>query len=235
MTHITQETAVALAKQSGASAFFESMPTDFVEVVMTASNLQALCEATAKHVIDTLTAGVELPPLPDWDATKLWTTLLAWNETMPGKCEKYADEAEVLINTVLQDYARQALAKQAGEIERLNKELADALDCKLGNGPTALSNVIAERDQLKARLAALEGQEPHKILRHVSGATWLDVTHDYHDESDLRVYLAAGAQPAQPNGDIDLTPRTPEQQAAALKWVGGLRQLAQQDPDYEQS
>lgn len=39
------------------------------------------------------------------------------------------------------------------ENQSLKAELADALDCKLGNGPTALTMVIAERDSLKAELA----------------------------------------------------------------------------------
>jgi len=43
------------------------------------------------------------------------------------------------------------------EVERLRDDLADALDCKAG-GPTALSMVIAERDTLRAQLAASEAR-----------------------------------------------------------------------------
>lgn len=35
-----------------------------------------------------------------------------------------------------------------GRIEQLEREVADALDCRYGTGPTALSMVLAERDQL---------------------------------------------------------------------------------------
>lgn len=42
----------------------------------------------------------------------------------------------------------------AAEIEKLRNDLADALDCKNGAGPTALSLVIEERDSLRAELAA---------------------------------------------------------------------------------
>lgn len=43
-------------------------------------------------------------------------------------------------------------------IERLEGDLADALDCKRGDGPTALSMVLAERDELMAEIERLEAK-----------------------------------------------------------------------------
>jgi len=45
------------------------------------------------------------------------------------------------------------------EIDRLKNELLDAIDCKNGKGPTALSMVIQERDALRARVKELEKRE----------------------------------------------------------------------------
>lgn len=47
---------------------------------------------------------------------------------------------------------------EADELTRLRAELADALDCKNGNGPTALSMVIDERDKIRADLAASQAE-----------------------------------------------------------------------------
>ena len=44
---------------------------------------------------------------------------------------------------------RQQLASRDAEVAELRNELADALDCKSGARPTALSMVVQERDQLR--------------------------------------------------------------------------------------
>ena len=43
----------------------------------------------------------------------------------------------------------------ADRIEELEREVADALDCRSGTGPTALSMVLAERDQLREHVKML--------------------------------------------------------------------------------
>lgn len=50
----------------------------------------------------------------------------------------------------------ESTASLRAENERLRNDLADALDCKAGTGPTALSSVLAERDALRGRIAELE-------------------------------------------------------------------------------
>ena len=49
----------------------------------------------------------------------------------------------------------QFTADLVAENARLRLELADALDCKAGKGPTALSWAIAERDALRAEVDGL--------------------------------------------------------------------------------
>ena len=52
--------------------------------------------------------------------------------------------------------SEQAARAAYAEIERLRNDLADALDCKAGAGPTALLMLIQERDTLPSQLAAAE-------------------------------------------------------------------------------
>ncbi len=56
-------------------------------------------------------------------------------------------EAEIIIDRCLSDLL--------AERDRLQNDLADALDVKAGHGPTALSAVMAERDRLAAIVARL--------------------------------------------------------------------------------
>lgn len=52
----------------------------------------------------------------------------------------------------LENIAESVMAKR---IEELEREVADALDCRSGTGPTALAMVLAERDQLRDQVKML--------------------------------------------------------------------------------
>jgi len=64
-----------------------------------------------------------------------------------------------LTDRELQQLSNEGYDDAADEIATLRNDLADALDCKSGTGPTALSMVIAERDTLRTQLAASEERE----------------------------------------------------------------------------
>lgn len=86
------------------------------------------------------------------------------------------------------------LCEKDAEIERLRNELADALDCKAGNGPTALSWAIKERDELRAQVAELTANGP-PMQRGTdgTGAPWMgtmrDVLNDYRDAAATEARL----------------------------------------------
>lgn len=50
--------------------------------------------------------------------------------------------------------AAEEIRELRGDLAALRNDLSDALDCKNGTGPTALSLLIEERDSLRAELAA---------------------------------------------------------------------------------
>lgn len=98
-------------------------------------------------------------------------------------------------------FARSTMREAEGHIERLSNDLFDALDCKNGTGPTALSLVVDERDSLRAELAASREREARMrgALRnllaldadHQRGADDEDVCAEV---SEARAVLAEGAQ-----------------------------------------
>jgi chromosome segregation ATPase len=56
------------------------------------------------------------------------------------------------------------------ERDRLNNDLLDVLDIKHGHGPTALSMVISDRDELRARHAALVEKANHAYSEWEGGS-----------------------------------------------------------------
>lgn len=62
------------------------------------------------------------------------------------------NKKEDVLREHLKDYAQQETLLLQEEIERLKNDLLDALDLKKGEGPTALSNVVADRNRLQTEL-----------------------------------------------------------------------------------
>lgn len=99
------------------------------------------------------------------DEAKLWLTT---NDTGDSPSQKRRIGFEAIVLSALDTAERERdenerkgknLCRYVGNLmierDRLKDDLADALDCKRGEGPTALSMIIAERDALKARAAEL--------------------------------------------------------------------------------
>ena len=63
--------------------------------------------------------------------------------------------------------AAEEIRELRGDLAALRNDLSDALDCKNGTGPTALSLVIEERDSLRAELAACREREAR--MRGIGG------------------------------------------------------------------
>ena len=120
-----------------------------------------------------------------------------------------------------------ALAEKDAEIERLQahveaaqNDLADALGVKRGQGPTALSMMVAERDRLRTRLAAAEiakaggehgdnglisALEMTSVRRVYDGLCWclMDLGNGIHGAACIRARTAIAAVSGNPKSKIE--------------------------------